>query len=182
MKFTMPEHVQAVIDAAKEIGIELTLVGGALRDAVLGGDVSDYDLVFFSDHDSMYTHIMELDRDLGFTLQHHTPYEGEDGFVFDMRKDDINIIMYNEVIVDNAIDLIAKFDLNINQFFLSKGNNIINNRFDGMTVHINPYRDALGHTERLGKRVKRFADKYPNLDWSAPMRMVLNDAVEKMFL
>jgi tRNA nucleotidyltransferase/poly(A) polymerase len=71
MKFTMPEHVQAVIDAAKEIGIELTLVGGALRDAVLGGEVSDYDLVFFSDHDSMYTHIMELDRDLGFTLQHH---------------------------------------------------------------------------------------------------------------
>lgn len=67
----MPEHVQAVIDAAKEIGIELTLVGGALRDAVLGGEVSDYDLVFFSDHDSMYTHIMELDRDLGFTLQHH---------------------------------------------------------------------------------------------------------------
>lgn len=181
MKFTMPEHVQAVIDAAKEIGIELTLVGGALRDAVLGGEVSDYDLVFFSNHDSMYTHILELDKDLGFTLQHHTPYEGEDGFVFDMRKGDINIIMYNESVVDNAPDLIAKFDLNINQFMLMD-DTIVNGWFDGESVHINPYRDALGHTERLGKRVQRFMDKYPSLDWSAPLRMISKDPVERLFL
>ncbi|QHJ82581.1 MAG: hypothetical protein [Bacteriophage sp.] len=181
MNYTIPKHVQDVIDAAMKRGIELTLVGGALRDAVLGGEVSDYDLVYFGCRDDMYIDIVDLDINLGFKLQHHSPYDGEDGFVFDMRKDDVNIIMYDSKVINHVEALIGKFDLNINQFQLENGI-ITNDYFDGTTVLINPVRDALGHTDRLGKRVQRFAAKYPDLDWSAPLRMISEDPVEKLFL
>lgn len=165
MNYTMPSNVALHIDAIqRHINLDVELVGGALRDAVLGGEVSDYDLVFVGDREQMYNYMYTLTT-LGFEPCHHSEYASDEPYVFDMRKGVINIIMYDENIVSDIDELVSKFDMNINQYRLIDGQ-LINNYFDGKTVKINPYRDALGHSNRLQDRVAKFKAKYPNLDWS----------------
>ena len=165
MNYTIPTNVHLEMQrAAFVLGVDMELVGGALRDAVLGGEVKDYDLVFVGDREQMYQYMYKL-GELGFEPCHHSEYASDEPYVFDMRKGAINIIMYDESVVADIEVLISKYDMNINQYRLVDGQ-LVNNYFDGSTVKINPYRDALGHTTRLSARVERFKEKYPNLDWS----------------
>lgn len=165
MNYTIPVEIEATITSVQSaLGLDVELVGGALRDAVLGGGVSDYDLVFVGDREQMYNYMCTLTI-LGFEPCNHSEYASDEPYVFDMRKGAINIIMYDEEIVPDIDTLVSKYDMNINQYRLV-GGQLVNPYFDGTTVKINPYRDALGHTTRLQKRVEKFRAKYPNLDWS----------------
>lgn len=167
MKYNIPEAVQHVIDQLKAVGIEATLVGGALRAAALGGTTNDYDLVIFGEREDFFSIDTEIER-LGFRNQHHDEYCNNEGYVADWRKDDINIIMYDSCKVADWYDLIEVFDLNINQWYINEAGELENDYYDSETklVTINPFRDGLGHAERLTQRIERFRSILPDLDWS----------------
>ena len=167
MKFNTPEHVQHVIDQLAAVGIEATLVGGALRDAALGGGSDDYDLAIFGDRENFYSIDMEVGR-LGFKNFHHDEYACNEGYVADWRNGDINLIMYDEVKIGDVEALIGVFDLNINQWYVDEDGELQNDSYDPKTklVVLNPKRDALGHIHRLSDRIEKFKSRLPDLDWS----------------
>lgn len=167
MKYNIPEAVQHVIDQLKLVGIEATLVGGALRAAALGGTTNDYDLVIFGERDEFFSMDTEIDR-LGFRNQHYDEYCNNEGYVADWRKDDVNIIMYDSCKVSDWYDLVGIFDLNINQWYINESGELENEHYNPETkcVKINPFRDGLGHIERLSARIERFRTILPDLDWS----------------
>lgn len=158
-------------------GYNAALVGGALRVQALGGTTNDFDIaIIVADRDEAEA----LNKDvcqivlpkLGwqFLLQHFSSeYEdAQNGFVADWRFEDINIIAYSEDKVSDHTDLINKFDLNINQWYLDDEGVLQNDHYDPVTklVKLNPYRDGLGHISRLTDRIQRFQKLYPELDWS----------------
>lgn len=168
MKYNIPAHVQFIIDNLKWQVIDATLIGGALRAAALGGDVADYDLAIFGTRDEWYQYTGIL-QELGFQECHHDLYGDNEGYIGDWRLNDINVIMYDQSKVFDVQELIGCFDLNINQWYIGEDGELENDFWyeDTKLVEINPYRDGLGHMERLTQRILRFKEQLPQLDWSA---------------
>ena len=145
---------------------EVGIIGGARRVQALGGSTTDIDIAVIIEPCKLY----ELRRDLestSFQLQHFSPYEDSEGFFADWRSGSINIIAYDAETYSSIQDLIGRFDLNINQFYVDTNGNIQNDYFDGSTVKVNPKRDHQHQTGRLDSRIRRFQDLYPELDWSS---------------
>lgn len=112
MKFNTPMIVEYVIGKLKESGYEAYLVGGSVRDAIMGYDINDYDittnasldeikLVFSCDKVKEYSNKITLCVIKDHEHAEVTPFKGET-IVEDLSKRDftINAIAYdlNELI------------------------------------------------------------------------------------
>lgn len=173
--------IQPVFDKALEqvrtlraAGYDAHIVGGALRVLALGGRTSDVDIAILISYDETWELRVDVEEALlgakGYTLQHWSGYEDNKGFLCDWRSaSDINIIAYDNKHYPNILDLVGKFDLNINQFlpcYPDDYTHLCNNFMSDGVVCVNPERDNDYQTDRLATRIDKFKAIYTDLDWS----------------
>lgn len=166
------QHAVGVLKAAGYT--EAAVVGGALRVLALGGATQDVDIAVICED----THDYEcLTKDLHILIQpiigervihchDKSGYGSTDGFFGDFRLGNINVVAYDRSTYEDIGELISKFDMNINQWYIDDHGLLENDYFDGSKVEINPHRDSCYKEARLDDRIKRFKESLPNLDWS----------------
>lgn len=163
------------VNILRAAGYDAYVVGGALRVLALGGETQDVDIAVILPFDDTYALRADIDILLGrlapYSLQHWSAYDDNQGFLADWRSltGDINIIAYDKLHYDNVDELVAKFDLNINQYsaITNEADELINPYLcENNVVKINPERDNDYQTNRLDSRINRFKAQYPHLDWS----------------
>ena len=177
MTFNLIETVakaQHIVGILKSAGYtETAVVGGALRVLALGGTTQDVDIAVICTNQYDYNCLV---NDLRILIQpllderithcHDKSYYGStDGFFGDFRSGKINIVAYDKSAYDDIGELISKFDLNINQWYLDDNGLLENDFFDGSTVEINPERDVCRREGRLVERIERFKADLPELNW-----------------
>lgn len=168
------QHLVSVLQAAGYT--ETAVVGGALRVLALGGETADVDIAVICDDIRDYknlaldVHIL-LSRIANAPFNHihdKCGYDSTDGFLGDWRSGVINIIAYKKSDYADISELLDRFDLNINQWYLDNDGNLTNDYYDPDTkqVLVNPKRDGDYKENRLRDRIERFKASLPNLDWS----------------
>lgn len=159
-------HAENVVAYLRNATIDAYIVGGALRHKVLGGGTADVDIAVLCTLGE-YAGVQMLLPDV-FELQHDRAYEDNDGFLADYRCGNVNIIVYDEskyATIDNLVD---RFDMNINQFYLDpETDKIVNKHLVGDKVLLNPLRGNEFLRDRMIDRVHKFKGRLPHLDWSA---------------
>lgn len=166
------QHIVGILKAAGYT--ETAVVGGALRVLALGGTTQDVDIAVICDNQHDYNCLVSdlrilIQPLLGEHITHchdKSCYGSTDGFFGDFRSGYINIVAYDKGSYGDIGELISKFDLNINQWYLDDHGLLENDFFDGSVVEINPYRDGCYKEQRLDARINRFKADLPKLDWS----------------
>lgn len=167
-------HLVEVLKAAGYT--ECAIVGGALRVLALGGDTQDVDIAVICDDIEDYNNLA-IDVNILLSRIAHAPFDhmhdksgygSTDGFLGDWRSGVINIVAYKKSDYFNLMELVNRFDLNINQWYLDNDGDLRNDFYDPDTgvVEINPLRDGEYKLERLTDRIERFRKTYPELDWT----------------
>lgn len=156
-----------------EVLSDATLCGGAIRDLYLGGMVSDWDIfvvIGSGDHDAV-SNLFYAANAQGYEVQHahaNGYIEGSDGFIADFRKDDFNLIVYATSDHEDVLDLVNRFDLNINAwaYVPTDEDYPIQNTADWDDSQPVEALDTSRDIRAL-VRVPKFKSKYPTLDWSS---------------
>jgi len=183
-------NAELTVKVLERLGYAVSIVGGALRVAALGGTTQDVDIAVLVDGVDGLSRLENdvhevLNRvplcDEEFRYSHERSYSDSDGFLADWRSGKVNLIAYNSNCYPTIKSLVDQFDLNINQWYVHPTKGMVNDyiEFDNhvVSVIVNPKRDCQGHTLRLADRIQRFKLIYPHFNWSKVDVLLNRDGV-----
>ena len=163
--FKLPDEVHETLTYLRGNGFYAYLVGGALRDTLLGCEPKDWDIFCITSNPD---ETFKLHRNLvtkGFEQQHQASYDSE-GYLADYRKGNVNVVVYSDCLYTGIAPLVQGFDMNMNMWLYDDLEEmIVYNVADWDTTKpVEIHNRSKSH--RVHARVTKFKERYPNLDWS----------------
>lgn len=160
----VPVEVTETLKMLRAHDAHAYLVGGALRDIILGKEPNDYDLFIVSESpeetDALHTALVLS----GYTQQHASSYDSE-GYLTDYRKGDVNVVIYDNTLYSNIVELVQGFDLNINMYLYDDLEEMEIQNVVGWDITKPVAVHNRSKSFRVQDRIFKFKSKFPELDW-----------------